>query len=286
MKSKPRRSPKGRAKTKHGAVRKKKHDDLHPKPHECRQQIVDAFSKKMPRLPRGEMGFLLVLPADRRGPARIKHHNMTGSQVVATVQGLCSSLPSQMPHHKQRLDNWISHLKAQRKCKKTSKRRKRPGECFIVIWLAQSQSHWNLQQTVDSLVRIQVPLQPPLVLTQTCMHCLLYGAERSSSSTDGSEVNAETVMLLTKEQQALRRRHAAARTVQPLRSTARRAARPVTTARAVGTVTAARSSAWTARTQLPLQVIFLASKLAGVLTAKATAHQEGSKTAISTSGQR
>lgn len=187
MKSKPRRSPKGRAKTKHGAVRKKKHDDLHPKPHECRQQIVDAFSKKMPRLPRGEMGFLLVLPADRRGPARIKHHNMTGSQVVATVQGLCSSLPSQMPHHKQRLDNWISHLKAQRKRKKTSKRRKRPGECFIVIWLAQSQSHWNLQQTVDSLVRIQVPLQPPLVLTQTCMHCLLYGAERSSSSTDGSE---------------------------------------------------------------------------------------------------
>lgn len=40
---------------------------------------------------------------------------------------------------------------------------------------------------MDTLVSIQVPLQPPLVLTQNCMHCLLYGAERSSSSIDGSE---------------------------------------------------------------------------------------------------
>ena len=142
MKSKPRPSPKGRAKMKHGAVRKKKAKkdaELHPKPHECRQQIESAFRKKMRRLPKGEMGFLMVLPVDSRGPVRIQHHNMTSSQVVATVQGLSSSLPSQMPHHKQRLDDWVSHLEAERKRQKTSKCRKRPGECLNVIWLAQSQ---------------------------------------------------------------------------------------------------------------------------------------------------
>ena len=83
-----------------------------------------------------------------------------------------------------------------------------------------------------------------------CTACfLVQGAQATALM--GQRLNAETVMGMTKQQQALRRRqHAAGRT-----------ARPVMTARA----------------QLPLKVIFLAMKLAGVLTAKAIARQEGSR---------
>ena len=100
-------------------VCKEKEVRRHKKPDVCRKQIVDSFCKKCPTLPAGEIGLLVVLPADKRGPPRIKAHNLTARQTIAAVTALNKSLP---PHTQERLSKWVKDAEeAQQRKKRKSK---------------------------------------------------------------------------------------------------------------------------------------------------------------------
>lgn len=93
----------------------------HKKPDQCRQQLVDGFCRKIPTLPNGELGLLVVLPADKRGPVRIQTHNMTMPQAAATIAALNESLPFKQ----ERLDSWVRKVLRQqrRSCRKRNNKR-------------------------------------------------------------------------------------------------------------------------------------------------------------------
>lgn len=94
----------------------------HKKPDQCRQQIVDGFSKKIRTSPVGEIGMLVVLPADIRGPVRISTHGLTMQQAAAAVAALNNALP----YKHKRLSGWASEaLRLQRKSLKLKRSKHR-----------------------------------------------------------------------------------------------------------------------------------------------------------------
>jgi hypothetical protein len=127
--SKSSKSSKHSVKHKPYAVFQGKELKKHAKPYECRQQLEDAFDKKICTLPVGEVGLLVILPADKRGPVRIKTHNLTRRQAAATIEALSRSLPD--PHAKKRLTDWASQARS-RRGQKSRKRRLNKGEFLLL----------------------------------------------------------------------------------------------------------------------------------------------------------
>lgn len=118
--SSPKRPPRKRP----YAVYKGQELERHAKPDVCRKQLEEAFCRKIRTLPPGEMGLLIVLPADKRGPPRIFHHNLTKRQAVAAIKALSDSLPDQ--NAQERLDSWVETAqssKGQEPSKRSQKRR-------------------------------------------------------------------------------------------------------------------------------------------------------------------
>ena len=99
----------------------------HKKPDQCRQQIVDAFSKKIRTLPAGEIGVLVVLPADIRGPVRVSTHGITIQQAAETATALNNALP----YKQKRLSGWAREaLRQQRKsCNNHKQKRSKHRSC-------------------------------------------------------------------------------------------------------------------------------------------------------------
>lgn len=98
----------------------------HNKPEECRQQLEDAFCKKCPTLPPGEIGMLLVLPADARGPVRIQTHKLTMENAAAAVEALNESL---LLNRSKRLHAWVQKVRRQQRSSSSRKHKdKRSSE--------------------------------------------------------------------------------------------------------------------------------------------------------------
>jgi hypothetical protein len=104
--------------------------EKHAKPDVCRKQLEQAFCKKIRTLPPGEMGLFMVLPADKRGPPRIFHHNLTKRQAVAAIKALSDSLPDQ--NAQERLDSWCEKAQSS-KGQKPSKRSQRRSEYLLFL---------------------------------------------------------------------------------------------------------------------------------------------------------
>lgn len=125
---------------------------LHKKPWDCRNQLVNSFYNKVRTLPRGEMGFMLVLPADPRGPPRVKLHNVTRRQAVAMVE----ALNKRLPFGQKRLERWIkTHSNTARKQQHRSRQQQQqasPGGCVLlpICWCDKMGLH--LQQCIKVTV--------------------------------------------------------------------------------------------------------------------------------------
>lgn len=182
----------------------KKHD----RPDVCRQQIVDAFGKKIRTLPVGELGLLVVLPADKRGPVRVETHNVTIQQAAAAVKALNRTLP----YPQDRLTNWVSGALTGQKPKKG---RQQAG-AFLLLnqTLAVTVSVTGSRQECRA-----APWGASLLVVEHW--CAVYTACLMLQHTPAAAVMAQrliaetAVMMVTRELQAQTRRQAAARTQHP-----------------------------------------------------------------------
>lgn len=185
------------------AVYKGKELEKHDRPDVCRQQIVDAFGKKIRTLPVGELGLLVVLPADKRGPVRVETHNMTIQQAAAAVKAINRTLP----YPQDRLTNWVSGaLKGQ----KPRKGRQQAGAFLL----------FNQTAAVTVAVTGSRQFTAPGCITPggfLLVYCVLlpHATAHSGSSSDGSEAECRDTSDDDRGLQAQTRRQAAARTQHP-----------------------------------------------------------------------
>jgi hypothetical protein len=91
----------------------------------------------------------VIVPADRRGPVRVRSHNLTSKQAAAAIKALGRSLPDRWA--RQRLTNWASQARS-RMGQKPKKRRHGKGEsCCWITWAVTVTVHANNSNCKEAL---------------------------------------------------------------------------------------------------------------------------------------